>query len=120
MANNDDKPKEKRGRPRLFTEEMESVAIKLPDYMVAWLKRHRDANASKTLRDILVRLVRNGGPGVIPADPGPGRSVRNSYTLPRELLEQAKKYGRGRGYTVGIRRAIAADMANMLSGNKPK
>ena len=40
MANNDDKPKEKRGRPRLFTEEMEAVAIKLPDYMVAWLKRH--------------------------------------------------------------------------------
>ena len=111
--------KSKAGRKPIYEEPMPPVAIKLPAEQVEWLHRKGAGNASKNLRAILARLIKYGSAGVLPPDPGPGRPVRKAYTIEPSMLEAIKKYGRGRGYTVAIRRAIVADMAGMLPKNDP-
>jgi hypothetical protein len=107
--------KKKVGRPRIYTEKLDAVAIKLPAEQVEWLHRDGSRQASKRLRNILRRGYRYAQVNVLPPDPGPGNTVRRSYTVPNELLQAIKKYGRGRGYTVALRRIIVADMAGLLS-----
>ena len=114
MTEKDDKkvPK-KKGRPILFDEVMEPVAIKLPSYMVDWINR-TSMTPSKYLRLVLGKAEKFDG--VLPADPGPGETVRSSYSIPTGGLKIAEKFGRGKGYTIGLRRIIRADMAGMLNG----
>jgi hypothetical protein len=107
--------KSKAGRKSIYGAPMGPTAIKLPAEQVEWL--NRSGNASKSLRSILTRLIKYGSAGVLPPDPGPGVTVRKAYAVERSLLDQVKKYGRGRGYTVAIRRAIVADMAGILPKN---
>lgn len=110
------KPKKSNaGRKSIYGTPMVPTAIKLPAEQVEWL--NRNGNASKSLRSILTRLIKYGSAGVLPPDPGPGRTVRKAYAVESSMLEKIKKYGRGRGYTVAIRRAIVADMAGLLPKN---
>lgn len=104
------------GRPLEYDEPMSRYAIKLPDYMVNWLSRKEGAGVGRAemLRTILEKAARFDG--VLPADPGPGKTVRSSYALPQSLIDVAEKRGRGRGYTIGIRRCIRADIGGMLNG----
>jgi hypothetical protein len=111
------KPKKKPGRKAIYTEPMPSVAIKLPRWQVQYLENGAGGRGrSARLRSILERLARVEGHILLPPDPGPGETDRRSYKVPERLLEAVGRYGRGRGYTVAIRRAILADM----NGELPK
>jgi len=112
----DGTPKKKTGRKALYGKSMPSTAIKLPRWQVQYLENGgREGGRSARLRDILERLDAQDHI-LLPPDPGPGETDRRGYKVPPELLKKIARYGRGKGYTVAIRRAILADM----NGSLPK
>ena len=108
-------PKRPPGRPRLHKDLLKSTAIKLPRWQVQYLENGSGkGQMSAKLRDIMERMTLYGADIVLPPDPGPGVTERRSFKIPPELLEDIKRFARGKGYTVAIRRGIAADASGIL------
>ena len=117
------RPKKKPGRKTIYDEPMEgSFVIKLPRWQVQYLENGVGPRGrSKHLRSILERFLSMEGDFVLPADPGPGVTARHSYKIPPSYLEAIKRYGRGKGYTVALRRILTAEIAGQIpSAKSPK
>ncbi len=101
------------GRPRLGEEMLPSRVIKLPESQVLWLKRGDGVSASARLRQIL-NAVASLPWKELPPDPGPGRPIRSSYSVPDRAIEQLQQITGERVMVAAVRRAIRADMAGLL------